>query len=76
MADFCKQCSINMFGEDFKELARISEPGQFADVICEGCGWTTVNHNGECVSSTCLEKHLTCPVVEAYEARQKSKENS
>jgi len=56
MADFCKQCSVNMFGEDFGDLKGIPDPGQLADVICEGCGFTTVDHEGKCVKEDCLEK--------------------
>jgi len=42
MADFCKDCSIKTFGEDFKELANITtkedmEKGISAVVLCEGC---------------------------------------
>ena len=42
MAAFCKQCSIDLFGEDFKELAGITtkedwDKGYSALVICEGC---------------------------------------
>lgn len=36
MSSFCKDCSIAMFGEDFKELAGIAEPGSLAVVLCEG----------------------------------------
>lgn len=63
MADFCRQCSITQFGEDFRELAEISTPedtrrGVYARVICEGCGFRClVNHEGVCVSLDCLEKH-------------------
>lgn len=57
MADFCKQCSIVHFGKDFRELAKISDPGELADVICEGCGFTTVDSEGVCVKADCLEKH-------------------
>jgi hypothetical protein len=62
MADFCKQCSIHMFGKDFKELAKITKPEAWADgracaVICEGCGPVQVDPEGTCVSSDCLKKH-------------------
>ena len=46
MADFCKECSIEMFNEDFRELAGIVPEGQTALVICEGCGFIRVDHNG------------------------------
>lgn len=61
MADFCKQCSIDMFGEDFGDLAGITTEedtanSRFVFVICEGCGPTDVDHTGKCVSGTCLRK--------------------
>jgi len=62
MADFCKQCSIEIFGEDFGDLARILTPEQEADdmvmpAICEGCGYTYVNCAGECVGTCCDKRH-------------------
>lgn len=67
MADFCKQCSIDHFGEDFGDLANLGGEdtkvvGAHYDddtvwaVICEGCGPTYVNNEGECVHD-CLEHH-------------------
>lgn len=60
MADFCQQCSIEMFGEDFGELAGMSKPddtanGLFALALCEGCGHILVDHSGRCVSTDCME---------------------
>lgn len=51
MADFCKECSIKIFDQDFHDLAGlISEEkvleGYGASVICEGCGPILVNHEG------------------------------
>lgn len=61
MADFCKQCSIKLFGKDFGNLKRLSKASQtkkklYPLVICEGCGPIQVNHLGECVSKDCLKK--------------------
>ena len=65
MANFCRQCSIRIFGEDFKELAELF-PKEDADkgfisgvVICEGCGPIQVNYAGECVSSDCMRNGHT-----------------
>jgi hypothetical protein len=44
MSDFCKQCSIKIFKEDFKDLAGL---GQRAEVLCEECGPIFVNMDGE-----------------------------
>ena len=62
MADFCKECSILMFGTDYRELAGISteadtKNGLFANVICEGCGFIQVDHDGKCVSEDCIREH-------------------
>lgn len=62
MADFCQQCSIDTFGEDFGDLAGITPKeeavyGFFCVVLCEGCGATQVDSEGRCVCSDCLEKH-------------------
>lgn len=51
MADFCKDCSIELFGEDFKELANIAREGEAAYVLCEGCGYIWVNSKGERVET-------------------------
>ena len=64
MADFCKQCSLGLFGEDFKELASITTEEEWAEekaaiVLCEGCGSIQVDPEGCCISSDCLKKHGT-----------------
>jgi len=46
MANFCKQCSIALFGEDSKDLAHIAGIGELAYVLCEGCGFIYVNNEG------------------------------
>lgn len=58
MADFCKLCSEDIFGEDYGDLKGLSSvedtaKGMYAVVICEGCGPTQVDHNGVCVGG-CL----------------------
>ena len=60
MADFCMECSIAEFGEDFKDMANISKEentkdGLYAQVLCENCGWILVDHTGKRVSQP---KHL------------------
>lgn len=61
MADFCKQCSIEIFGEDFGDLEGITTPeqqaeGKFCVVLCEGCGAIQVDVEGACISD-CIERH-------------------
>ncbi len=62
MADFCKQCSEDMFDKDFGDMQGMSNEdhtliGLFATALCEGCGPIQVNHLGECVSKDCTKKH-------------------
>ena len=57
MADFCKQCSLEVWGEDSKDLAELCDEDQLISVLCEGCGSTVVNSKGICISKDCLEKH-------------------
>jgi len=56
MADLCQQCSIEIYGEDSRDLAGINDPNIASKycagghvVICEGCGWTIVDNNGRCL---------------------------
>lgn len=64
MADFCLQCSNEMFNADFGDLRGITKPedwteGKACVVICEGCGVIQVDPEGACVSKDCLKKHNT-----------------
>lgn len=67
MADFCKQCSIENFGEDFGDLANLCGIGKFGFELCEGCGCTIINRDGECVSAQCLKKHGKSPECRGHE---------
>lgn len=60
MADFCRECSIALFGDDFGELAGLTKPEDWAKglavlAICEGCGSIQVDPEGNCVHENCLE---------------------
>lgn len=62
MADYCLQCSLEIFGKDFRELAGLSSPEdtrnkRYALAICEGCGPIQVDHDGWCVSDDCSKRH-------------------
>lgn len=64
MADFCKQCSIVIFGEDMKDLSgqvtkEEAEKGYCSLVLCEGCGPTRVDIDGNCLEFDCLQKGHT-----------------
>ena len=70
MADFCKSCSEEHFGQDFKELAGITTSDAFASaraavVICEGCGPIQVDPEGRCVSLDC-SLHGSNPEARAF----------
>ena len=52
MADFCKDCSEELFGRDCGDLKGLITEDQWkegyaAPVICEGCGYTYVDHEGK-----------------------------
>ena len=63
MADFCRQCAEDVWGDPDKiDLADLSTEadtanGLYSVVICEGCGLIQVDHTGLCVSEDCLLKH-------------------
>lgn len=66
MADFCKQCAIELLGGDLGELANLSTPehtaaGLYANVLCEGCGPIQVDHTGLCISENCPEHGKDAP---------------
>jgi hypothetical protein len=48
VADFCKQCSIDMFGEDLGDMAGLCKEDEVVSVLCEGCGPTCVDSEGSC----------------------------
>lgn len=57
MADFCKECSIEMWGTDTKDLSGLITPeeveeGLGAVVLCEGCGVIRVDHEGKRLEET------------------------
>lgn len=49
MADFCQECSIEIFGEDFRDLANLGNgelpPGHGWSTLCEGCGYVILVDN-------------------------------
>jgi hypothetical protein len=65
MADFCKQCSEELFGADSKDFEGLTplaswEEGKAAAVLCEGCGPIQVDPQGSCCSEDCLKLgHVT-----------------
>lgn len=61
MADFCRQCSIDNFGFDSRDLAGLGfDPlpeGYGLTALCEDCGPTLVDNQGNCISSFCDKQH-------------------
>jgi len=62
MADFCKQCSIDLFGKDFEDLKGLGDgtplpEGQGWSCLCEGCGPTVVDDDGKCTATNCIKEH-------------------
>lgn len=58
MADFCKQCSLNILGHDYGDLKNLGqgrklEDGQGWLALCEGCGMIIVDDEGECIDYNC-----------------------
>lgn len=53
MAEFCNQCSIRVFGEDFGDFYGLCKQGEVVAVLCEGCGPTFVDHLGNCTVDCC-----------------------
>lgn len=62
MADFCRQCTIDLFGDDLgdkNDMIGLTTEADTAEgmgtaVLCEGCGYTLVDHTGKCLG---CEKH-------------------
>ena len=57
MSDFCKQCSIEVFGEDFGDMKACSTKEDdtnklYAGVLCEHCGPCQVDSEGTCITHT------------------------
>jgi hypothetical protein len=60
MADFCQQCSIDLFGKDFEDMKGATtqedwDKGLAAICLCEGCGYIQVDPDGKC--TTDCDKH-------------------
>ncbi len=70
MADFCRACSIEVWGTDFRDLAGLTIPenaanGRYALVLCEGCGPIQVDPDGNRITDANAE-----PDVSADELRR------
>lgn len=78
MADFCKQCSIATFGEDFGDLAGCSTAEQTFEYLCEGCGeYVPVDPEGNRSDGKWLKPHSKewCERLKANIEREKHEQN-
>jgi hypothetical protein len=64
MADFCRQCAKEIWGDenltDFDGIQTEEDTKNelVTPVLCEGCGiYCEVDHTGKCVSEFCDKKH-------------------
>lgn len=65
MADFCRQCTVELFGPEVADkndmIGLVTEDqtklGLAANVLCEGCGPTQVDHTGKCLGGCMVKKH-------------------
>ena len=66
MADFCRDCSFFMFGEDYRELALAPDDPKRGTlekdhgwtVLCESCGPIIVDDEGKCLDHTEAEHEI------------------
>lgn len=71
MADFCKHCSIELFGEDSKDLSDLgSERGTLEDgygwrALCESCGPILVDDDGVCITHNHEQTHSSKPTPDS-----------
>jgi hypothetical protein len=57
MADFCKQCTIYLFGKEFtNKLLFDIEDDEYVKILCEGCGRTVrvMNDGFRIECNTCI----------------------
>lgn len=47
MADFCQECSEELFGPGHNDFYGYCKPGYLAKVLCESCGVIYVDSEGK-----------------------------
>ena len=58
VADFCRQCTLDIWDEDESDFDGIGRDGGMTLVLCEGCGDVYVDFTGTCLGGlTCTEDH-------------------
>jgi hypothetical protein len=55
VADFCYDCARDHLGiePELNDMKNLVPEGEFAEVLCEGCGWIIVDHNGKRIDEEC-----------------------
>lgn len=57
MSEFCLQCSKRLGApEGWSDFEKIVEEGITTEVLCEGCGYIRVDHNGRCLTHPNCDK--------------------
>ena len=60
---FCEQCKTDLFGnKEPNDVSGLITKNQsdnllFANILCEGCGYTSVDYLGKCISKDCHKNH-------------------
>lgn len=69
MADFCRDCSIAMFGSDYRDFAQLLPSGAYSTekgkesgalALCECCGPIVVDINGRRLDGQDFYKECMC----------------
>lgn len=61
MADFCRACATEIFGEYNGDMNGVTsekdwQEGRAGVTICEGCGLIQVDPEGNCATKDCLKQ--------------------
>lgn len=61
MADFCYDCTVKLFGEEFEnDFQGLCSDQESVHVLCEGCGHITVDYKGSKVKTMSKQYLLNC----------------
>lgn len=84
MADFCRDCSIAMFGRDFRDHAQLMPAENYSNVkgkeagalvLCECCGPICVDINGRRIDGQSFHPECSCQEFTRTHSKVKAKEN-
>jgi hypothetical protein len=72
MADFCAQCSVELFGVDGGNFAGVGKDIMLEEGegilywVCEGCGSSIFDHAGQCIDKVACHKEHYKTVEKQY----------